>query len=123
MKYRIALASFDGQYVDQHFGHARKYYIYEIDSENNTFELVDKRFLETACECSTAGEKAFSNVFKALNDVAAIIVNRIGPGAAMIVENKGYVLYQSSYPIENILNGIIKSRLYEEDKWQSVMKN
>jgi predicted Fe-Mo cluster-binding NifX family protein len=123
MKYRVAIASFDGTYVDQHFGHARKYYIYDFDSETNTYEFIEKRFVETKCACASHDENAFANVFETLSDVSAIIISRIGLGASDIVENKGYVIYESTYPVEDVLKGIANGRLYEVDKWQKITKN
>ena len=62
MKYRAALASFDGQYVDQHFGHARKYYIYEFDDENESYEFIERRFVDSHCECSLGTSEAFREI-------------------------------------------------------------
>ncbi|MBR6345017.1 MAG: hypothetical protein IKR70_04705 [Lachnospiraceae bacterium] len=123
MKYRAALASFDGQYVDQHFGHAKKYYIYEFDDQTDTYEFVERRFVDVFCECGNSSSDAFSDVFEKLYDVGAIIISKIGAGAAGIVESKGYVIYESYSRAEDVLNSINKNRLYEADKWREISKN
>ena len=122
MKYRVAIGSFSGEYVDQHFGHARKYYIYEFDGKDSSYELIEKRFLETQCECHSSKD-AFNNVFETLKDIGAIIISRIGEGASRIVENKGYVLYESFSQIDDVLDKISENRLYEVDKWQRALTN
>ena len=114
MKYRVAVASFDGRYVDQHFGHARKYYIYEFDSEKGSYEYVEKRFVDVDCECHDAGDDAFASVFEELHDTGAIIISRIGAGASKIVESKGYVTYESDAKTEDVIGSINENRLYEE---------
>ncbi len=123
MKYRAALASFDGQYVDEHFGHAQKYYIYEFDSEDNSCGFVEKRFVDARCECSLGIEDAFDGVLGKLGDVGALIISRIGKGATELVESRGYVIYESVSAINDVLESIKKNRLYEEDKWREISMN
>ena len=123
MKYRAAIGSFNGEYVDQHFGHTKKYYIYEFDDETGTVDFLERRFVDTKCECHADEGNAFSEVFEALNDVSAIVISRIGRGATSIVENHGFVLYESTSKIENVIQKIADSRLYEEDQWRKIITN
>ena len=120
MKYRAAFASFDGQYVDQHFGHAQKYYIYEFDSGSNSCGFVEKRFVDARCECNLGIEDAFEGILGNLRDVSALIISRIGKGAAEVVEGRGYVIYESASAINDVLESIKNNRLYEEDKWREI---
>ena len=122
MKYRVALASYDGQYVDHHFGHAYKYYIYEFDSKEGTYEYLERRFVETQCECHDQSQDAFADVFDKLSDTGAIVISRIGPDASRIVEGKGYVIYESNAKIQNVIESINENRLFEVDKWREVQK-
>ncbi|MBP5310091.1 MAG: hypothetical protein J6Z05_05650 [Lachnospiraceae bacterium] len=122
MKYRVALASYDGQYVDHHFGHAYKYYIYEFDGEKDTYEYIEKRFVDAQCECHDQSQDAFADVFDKLSDTGAIVISRIGPDAIRIVESNGYVIYESDAEIKNIVESIKENRLFEVDKWREVQK-
>lgn len=123
MKYRAAIGSFNGEYVDQHFGHVKKYYIYEFDSETGAACFVERRFVDTECECHAVDGKAFADVFEKLQDVGAIIISKIGRGASTVVEKKGYVIYESFAEIGKVVQQISDGKLYEVDQWRETLVN
>ena len=50
MAYRIAIASTDGIVVNQHFGHAERFHIIEIDDEKKTYDYIGTRESERVCQ-------------------------------------------------------------------------
>ena len=46
MAYRIAVASTDGIVVNQHFGHAERFHIVELDAETEKYEYTETRKVE-----------------------------------------------------------------------------
>ena len=117
MIYRAAIASTDGKVVNQHFGRAERFHIFEI-SDNNTFKYIESRNVLPCCRQGEHETDAFLKVADILNDVSAVIVSRIGEGASDFLEANGFVVYEAPYPIEPLMQKIVKERLYEVDKWQ-----
>lgn len=87
-KYRIAVASSDGIVVNQHFGRADTFYIFEADDSMNT-TLVEKRQLTPVCKRGNHDDNALAKNVELLKDCEYILVSRIGAGAANAVESKG----------------------------------
>jgi predicted Fe-Mo cluster-binding NifX family protein len=116
MAYKIALASTDGKVVNQHFGHVNCFLIAEITE--NEYNCVELRAVPPCCNGGGKHETAtFDAVLELLHDVQAIIVSRIGPFASNYLERAGKIVYEAPYPIEPLLQKMIKDKLYEVDKW------
>lgn len=119
MKYRAAIASSDGIVVNQHFGRAKGFHILEIESDNGSYDFIESRQNAPCCNGGEHECNAFERVYQSsLSDVQAIIVSKIGNGAADYLESKGLVVYEAPYPIVPLVEKIIKERLYEVDQWQ-----
>ncbi|HEY3424161.1 MAG TPA: nitrogenase cofactor biosynthesis protein NifB [Negativicutes bacterium] len=95
-QYKIAVASKYGKLVDQHFGHASQFLIYE--GNNQGFKLKEIRTTEKYCdgmpECDTQDEKRDS-VFQVLQDCDAVLTMRIGYQAKEKLRKAG--IYSSEY--------------------------
>ena len=83
---RAAFASIDGSNIDQHFGSARWWQIYEIDDNGGAF--VETRKSQAKCEGHCEG--GFAHLLELLNDCDAVFASKIGETAAafMISHNK-----------------------------------
>ena len=78
--YKIAVASSDGIVVNQHFGRASKFYIYEVKGED-TPKLKDVREVAPVCESGEHDEGRLEENMRALSDCQYMLVLKIGPGA------------------------------------------
>lgn len=100
--YKVAVASRHGKLVDQHFGYASEFLIYEGDGE--TFNLAENRRVEKYCagveECDT-GETGRDSIIDALMDCDAVLSMRIGYHAKERLAKKGIVSVESCETIEN----------------------
>ena len=97
MAYRIAVASTDGIVVNQHFGHAERFHIIELDAETGKYEYTGTREVER--------------------------VAKIGSGASKQLESRGFTVYEAPFPIEPLVEKIINDKLWEVDEWRFPTKN
>jgi predicted Fe-Mo cluster-binding NifX family protein len=106
---RIAFAS-TGEYIDQHFGSARYFQVYDI--EGDEYRHVGQR--RTAAKCQGNCEGGFDHLLKALDDCDAVFVAKIGQGAAAFMIAKGKRVFEASGEVEEIIAQIIGRNLLEE---------
>ncbi|MDP4089324.1 MAG: NifB/NifX family molybdenum-iron cluster-binding protein [Bacillota bacterium] len=109
MSYRIAFASSDGKVVNQHFGRAKKFIIFEI--EGSSAEFVELRDNKPACEGFEHSEKALNRSVETLSDCRAVFVTQIGYGALAALQAKGIRAYEAPGLINEVLGKIIASEL------------
>jgi predicted Fe-Mo cluster-binding NifX family protein len=96
--YRIAFAS-TGEYIDQHFGSALYFQVYDIaGKEHNHLETR-----KTQGKCQGHCEGGFSHLLEILNDCDAVFVSKIGPAAAEFMIGKGKRVFEASGSIEAII--------------------
>ncbi|MBC3804603.1 nitrogenase cofactor biosynthesis protein NifB [Acetobacterium fimetarium] len=98
---RFAVASKGGMLVDQHFGHATEFYIY--DFKNNEAQFLEKRQLNQYClgveECEEKEDK-FTRILNHLKDCDGVIAMRIGDAPARRLEKKGIQVFSTYDRIE-----------------------
>lgn len=109
MSTRIAFASTDGTYIDQHLGSARIFQIFDIS--DTCYKLVTSRRTDAFCHGNCEG--GFEHLLKALNDCDAIFVSRIGPGAAAFMIQQGKRVFEASGPVEEVIEQVIADDLLE----------
>ena len=109
MTVKIAFASSTGLFVDEHFAKADVFYIFVKSADKFIFD--EKRI----CRCP-AGHytKAFGTIIDLLSDCEAIFVNKIGAGAAHYLIEKGVRVFDAPYPVEAVLDQVIKKNLLED---------
>lgn len=103
-QYKIAVTSKYGKLVDQHFGHASKFIIYQGDGQD--FKIVENRSVEKFCsgmeECDS-GEVQRDNIINALQDCDAVLTMRIGHHAKERLNKKE--IYSVEY-CDTVNNGL-----------------
>ena len=115
MSYRVAVASTDGKVINQHFGHAEQFHIFDVSDEN--FEFLESRDINACCQGHTHDISNFDRVTELLSDCQAIFVSQIGAGAAAYMIKKGVRVFEAPYVIEDVLFTVIHSQLLNsEDK-------
>ncbi|MDR3091825.1 MAG: diguanylate cyclase [Clostridiales bacterium] len=96
---RAAFASIDGTRVDQHFGRARYWRIYDINENGGTF--VEARRTEPTCAGSCDG--GFERILAAVEDCGAVFVLKIGEGAAAFMISRGKRVFEAEGEVEAII--------------------
>jgi nitrogen fixation protein NifB len=73
---RVAVASRGRGLVDQHFGHAREFLVYEVSREGA--RLLGVRKVEGYCRGGDGEDDVLEGVLRALSDCRAVLVARVG---------------------------------------------
>lgn len=73
---RVAVATHGGGLVNEHFGHAREFLVYDVSRDG--VRLVGTRRIEQYCSGGDGAEDVLASVIRALADCAAVLVAKIG---------------------------------------------
>ena len=84
MSYRVAVASSDGKFINQHFGMAQQFLIFEINDEGE-YKFIELRENVPACDVEGHTEDAMSRSIEIISDCKVVIASQIGPGAIDIL--------------------------------------
>ena len=76
LKLLVAVASSGGGRVNQHFGHATEFQIYELTPASATF--VGHRRVDLYCQGGWGEDEQLPSIVGALNDCHAVLVSKIG---------------------------------------------
>ena len=104
MAVRVGFASIDGNIIDQHFGHARFWQIYDIYEDDAKFIEVRKSYPACNGHC----EGGFTDLIELLGDCQAIFSVKIGEGAAQAVLLKGIRVFEAQGSLVNIISALIE---------------
>jgi predicted Fe-Mo cluster-binding NifX family protein len=85
MSFKVAVASSDGKYVNQHFGKARSFLIFEV-KDDGKYEFLELR--KTAPRCGGSVDLK-EKTLDMLSDCDILLVSQIGPGAATRLTARG----------------------------------
>ncbi len=75
-KMLLAVATKGGGIVNQHFGHAKEFQIYEVDGKEVQF--IGHRKVDHFCQDGYGEEATLENIIKAISDCKAVLVSKIG---------------------------------------------
>ena len=106
MSYKIAVASTDGKVVNQHFGRAEKFYVLEVNDDNE-FYYVEERDNIAACNGGTHSDEGLNLTVQTLSDCKYVLVSRIGPVAEYALYKKGGTALSVSHYIEEAVKKLI----------------
>jgi nitrogen fixation protein NifX len=98
MNFRMAFAS-TGEYIDQHFGSARYFQVYDI--ADNEHHHVETRRPEAKYRGNCEG--GFNHLLEILSDCDAVFVGKIGPGAAAFMIAHGKRVFDAAGAVKEII--------------------
>lgn len=96
---RFAVASKEGRAINEHFGHAKHFYVYEVD--NNLCQLLEKREVSHYCLGGHSDKTALSGILETIKDCKAVFVSKIGDGPTEKLQVRG-ITAVSDYAWEEI---------------------
>jgi predicted Fe-Mo cluster-binding NifX family protein len=102
---RVALATTDGLTIYKHFGRAECFHIFDV-GEDKSRSLVEIRRTPSPCGPEGHSEAAFDAVLDQLRDCEAVIVGKIGPGAADYLLSRGMGVVEAPGLVEQALDKI-----------------
>ncbi len=115
MKVKIAFATSDRREVNQHFGAAEAFAVYELsESETRLIEVAE--FIETAMD---GHEGKLAAKVELLGDCAAVYCNAVGASAIQQLLAKGIqpMRVDEGTLIDELLCGLLKSMANEPPVW------
>ena len=115
LKFRVAVATSDGIVINQHFGRADKFRIYDIN-QDDTIRFIEERNVIPVCQSGVHDDLKMKERSNDFSDCKYVLVSRIGNGAANALEQAGV------NPME--LPGIIEEsieRLIAYDQVQALL--
>ncbi len=75
---KVAVASKQGRAVDEHFGHAKRFWIYAVTE--TSCELLEQREVDHYCHGNSSDKSAMARILETINDCEAVLVVKIGEG-------------------------------------------
>ncbi len=87
MTYKVAIASSDGKYVNQHYGKAQNFLVFKFN-DGGEYEFIE--VLETPPRCG-GSEEVKKQSLDMLSDCKALVVTQIGPSATQKLLSQGTV--------------------------------
>lgn len=87
-KYKVAVASTDGETVNQHYGRAEVFYIYDVD-DNEGYDLTEKRTVSPVCMGGSHLKNEMEESVRRFLDCKYIAASRIGDGALSVMGGNG----------------------------------
>lgn len=110
---RVAVASSDGIFINQHFGKATRFFVYDVGPDG--VSLVEVRDnAEPLCGSDTERNHApgaFDRIFDLLADCSVVLVSMIGFGASEQLKSRWITVYEVPGPIEKALYRLSNNRL------------
>ena len=109
MSWRVAVTSADGVLINQHYGHAAWFLIYDIGTDG-TCTLVEKRAVDPWCNSAgrADAEDGHSGIAGDITDCAAVLTARIGPPARKKLELAGIAVFEEQAPIDDALKKLAR---------------
>ena len=117
MGMKIAIASTDGKVINEHFGRANRFMIFEVCPQH--YEYKEWRKVQRCCHSGEHEFKAFEEVARVLIDCMAIVVAKIGESASHYMESKGFIVFEAPYWIEDVLQKMIEEHLLESEEGEN----
>lgn len=109
---RVAIASKDKKSVNEHFGRAPFFHIYDLTDEGYYF--VESRDVVAACQHQrTHSTTDFDRVIELISDCDALLVSKIGEGAAEYLISKGVRVFETQADIDAVLKNFIAKKVLE----------
>jgi len=103
---QIAVASSDGIVVNNHFGKARKFYIYKVNDE--VIDLQEIRELKPVCDTGNHDDERLRENLNELIDCEYLLVSRIGDGARNMALGMGIEAFEIPGIIKDSIDQLIK---------------
>lgn len=106
MNYKVAVASSDGKVINEHFGRATQFLIFNV--EGNKTEFVELRKTVPFCNSGEHDDNKLLSSAELLTDCRAVLVAQIGNGAVQALRSKGVEAFDIKDFIDDALGSLAK---------------
>lgn len=113
---RFAISSKSGMLIDEHFGHAKSFDIYEYKDGEATFKETRKveKYCKGADACEEEQDK-IENILNTIKDCQCVLTMRIGNVPEMKLAERGIKVFKTYDKIENALQVAAQTLLKESE--------
>jgi nitrogen fixation protein NifX len=108
-RFRVAVTTTDGVRVNQHFGRAREFYIYEISGLRSRF--IEVRNFSALCDTLEHDWKLLARIGEELEDCAVILTSQIGPPVLRRLEETHFHVLTTDGSVLDFVDRIARSPL------------
>jgi nitrogen fixation protein NifB len=113
-KILVAVATKGGGLVNQHFGHAKEFQIYEVDA--NEAKFVGHRKIDHYCQSGYGEEATLEHTIKALADCKAILVSKVGECPKADLQTAGLVVVEAYDVIEKVARAFYDTHILKSSE-------
>lgn len=99
-KVLVAVATKGSGLVNQHFGHAKEFMIYEVDHQEARF--VGHRKIDHYCQSGYGEEATLEGILKTISDCKAVLAAKIGPCPQKELKEAGIDVVEAYDVIEKV---------------------
>lgn len=99
-KVLVAVSSKGGGLVNQHFGHAKEFMIYEVDATSATF--VGHRKVADYCQSGYGEEATLTHIINTIADCKALLTAKVGPCPQKQLQAAGLIVIEAYDVIETV---------------------
>lgn len=110
MSYKVAVASSDCKFINQHFGRARQFLIFEI-KDGGGFEFLALRENTPPCGVGEHDDRLLEKTVDLISDCKVVLACQIGPGASDILLARGIHPYSRPGFINDVLKRLTFSKI------------
>lgn len=104
---KIAVASTDGEYVNQHFGRASKFYILCADEQTAEYVLAEVREVTPVCFGGGHMRSQMEQAAACLKDCDILLVSKLGMPARDELERVGVDAYEAAGEIDEAVDRVL----------------
>jgi nitrogen fixation protein NifB len=97
-KILVAIATKGGGVINQHFGHAKEFQVYEVDGSE--VKYVGHRKIDHFCQGGYGEKATMDNIIEAISDCQAVLVSKVGDSPKEKLENAGIQVVETYEMIE-----------------------
>jgi predicted Fe-Mo cluster-binding NifX family protein len=101
MSCRVAVASSDGKVINQHFGRAGQFLVFDLEEKGP--EFYELRKTVPLCGSEANHDNLLQHTVQSLSDCRVILVSRVGPGAEEALTQAGIQVLAIPGLIEPVL--------------------
>jgi predicted Fe-Mo cluster-binding NifX family protein len=110
MDVKIAVASSDGVTINEHFGRAASFLVYQLHDQG--WKLLESREISPACSGGEHSDDALERAARAIADCRGVVAARIGPGAIDALITHRILAFNMEGSIDAALEILRKSKRF-----------
>ena len=111
-KILVAVATKGNRLVNQHFGHAKEFQIFEVDGVDVKF--VAHRKVDHYCQSGYGEEATLDNIIKAISDCKGVLASKIGHCPQEELRKAGLEPYEAYDVIDNVAINFYKDYMQKQ---------